>query len=288
MRAMFRLRPQPPPPPLPAPRHPRRPTPPGRPPAVRLRGLAVGYGGRALLRDIDLAVAPGEIFAVIGGSGCGKSTLLRTMEGLVEPVEGRVEIAGRLFAAAAKEVDEESRHDLLRHVGALFQGGALFGSMTLQENVEFPLREFSGLPDDAIRETARRKLAQVGLAAAAGKFPSEISGGMAKRAGLARAMALDPDLLFLDEPSAGLDPVTSAALDELVLRLRDESGTAVVLVSHELPSLLAVADRAAYLSAAQRRLLEIGVPRDMADNSPHPEIRDFFHRRATAPHGDTP
>ena len=255
---------------------------PAGPAALEARGLSVGYGGSAVVSDIDFAVAPGEIFAVIGGSGCGKSTLLRTLEGLIPPIAGAVRVAGAPFAEAGAEPDDEERSRRLRRVGALFQGGALFGSMTLLENVGLPLREFTDLPEELVEETARLRLAQVGLAAAAGKYPSEISGGMAKRAGLARALALDPAILLLDEPSAGLDPVTSAGLDSLVLRLRDECGTAVVLVSHELPSLLAVADRALYLSAAKGRPLETGRPREMRDASPHPEIRAFFRRQSAA------
>ena len=168
------------------------------------------------------------------------------------------------------------------------QGGALFGSMTVLENVAFPLREFTELPDDLVLETARLRLAQVGLSAAADRLPSEISGGMAKRAGLARAMALDPRVLFLDEPSAGLDPVTSAGLDELILRLRDAQGTAVVIVSHELPSLRRLADRAAFLSAREHRMLEVGKPSEMADGSPFAEVRAFFNRAPEGEQGDRP
>ena len=257
-------------------------------PAVALRGLAIGHAGRPLLSGIDLEVAPGEIFALLGGSGCGKSTLLRTIEGLLPPVAGRVEIGGRLLAEAGRETPEEVRRGALREVGALFQGGALFGSMTVLENVAFPLREFTELPDDLVLETARLRLAQVGLSAAADRLPSEISGGMAKRAGLARAMALDPRVLFLDEPSAGLDPVTSAGLDELILRLRDAQGTAVVIVSHELPSLRRLADRAAFLSAREHRMLEVGKPSEMADGSPFAEVRAFFNRAPEGEQGDRP
>lgn len=255
-------------------------------PALRCTGLAVGYGGTAVMRDIAFDVAPGEIFAVIGGSGCGKSTLLRTLEGLLPPLCGSVEIAGRLFAAAGVDVEDSVRNSILRGVGALFQGGALFGSMTLLENVEMPLKEFSGFDRGEIRRIARRKLAEVGLSHAESRFPSEISGGMAKRAGLARAMALDPALLFLDEPSAGLDPVASASLDELVLRLRGESGTAIVVVSHELPSLMRIADRCAYLSASERRLLRIAPPDALARDPDFREIRDFFGRKPFMAEGD--
>ena len=260
----------------------------GGEPAVALRALAVGHAGRPPLSGIDLEVAPGEIFALLGGSGCGKSTLLRTIEGLIPPVAGRVEICGRLFAEAGRETPEDIRQTVLREVGALFQGGALFGSMTLLENVAFPLREFTELPEDLVLETARLRLAQVGLAAAAGRLPSEVSGGMARRAGLARAMALDPSVLFLDEPSAGLDPVASAGLDELILRLRDAQGTAVVLVSHALSSLRRIADRAAFLSAAEHRMLEVGVPSEMAAGSEFAEVRAFFNRSPEGAQGDRP
>ena len=241
-------------------------------PAVEATGLAQRFGGRTIFRNVSFRIERGEVFAVLGGSGSGKSTLLRQMIGLLPPTAGQLLVLGRDLARELDAVRPE--------IGVLFQSGALFGSLTLLENVMLPLRALAGLPPAACAAVARAKLAQVGLADAAGALPAQVSGGMAKRAGIARALALDPPLLFLDEPSAGLDPVTSAGLDSLILRLRDTLGTTFVVVSHELPSILAIADRCLMLDAAAQTAVAQGDPRELARSADHPTVRRFFLRQA--------
>ena len=239
-------------------------------PAVAANGLAQRFGSRTIFRNVTFTVARGEVFTILGGSGCGKSTLLRQLIGLLPPTEGDARILGhdiRLDLAAVRA-----------RIGVLFQSGALFGSLTLLENVMLPLRSLTALPPTACAAIARAKLAQVGLAAAEAALPAEISGGMAKRAGIARALALDPPVLFLDEPSAGLDPVISAEIDRLVLRLRESLGTTFVVVSHELASILAIADRCIMLNAEAAGIVAEGDPRALARDSDDPVVRGFFHR----------
>ena len=242
---------------------------------VEARALSVGRGTRVLLRDLSFAIPRGQICVLLGGSGCGKSTLMRTLVGLLPPVAGSVELLGEPFSAA-EEPAGDAQAPLLRRVGVAFQGGALFGSMTVLENVEMPLREFTDLPPPLVRRCAMMRLEQVGLAAAAGRRPRELSGDMQKRVAIARALALDPPVLFLDAPSAGLDPVASAELDELVLRLRDEMGAAFVVVTHELPSVFRIADRALFLDRETHTLLADGAPAALRDDSPHATVREFF------------
>jgi len=246
--------------------------------ALTVEGLVATYGERTILDGVDLRVAPGEVRVVLGGSGSGKSTLLKSCVGLLTPVRGRV----RLLDQSLHELEGAERVALLRRIGVLFQGGALLGSITIRENVALPLREHTDLPEEVIGELVGLKLAAVELSHAANLLPSELSGGMRKRAALARAMALDPDLLFCDEPSAGLDPRTSAELDELLLRLRARFGMAIVVVTHELASIERIADRALMLSAG--KALADGTLDELKRNE-HPEIRAFFGRMAAGEMG---
>jgi phospholipid/cholesterol/gamma-HCH transport system ATP-binding protein len=250
----------------------------GAEPVIRVRDLAARFGGNTVFEHVSFEVRRGEVFVILGGSGCGKSTLLKHMIGLYPPAEGTVEILGQDLAALAGE----ARRALLRRIGVMWQSGALFGSLTLAENVEVPLEEHTALPAEARALVARAKLGLVGLADAAGRLPAEISGGMAKRAGIARAMALDPPILFLDEPSAGLDPITSAGLDALILELARELGTTFVVVTHELQSILAIGDRCIMLDKAARGVIAEGDPRVLRETSTDPVVRAFFRREAMA------
>ena len=250
---------------------------PGEIPAIAAEGLDCGYEGRPVLRDVTFSVAPGEIFFVIGGSGCGKSTLLRHLVGLHEPLRGRVSFHGRPFTAA----DAASRRELLRTFGVLFQGGALWSSLTLRENVALPLEEYTPLGRRERGELAALKLAQVGLQGFEDYYPAEISGGMRKRAGLARALALDPEVVFFDEPSAGLDPVTSRSLDDLIRHVRDTFGTTIVVVSHELASIFALADRAVMLAREEQGIIAAGSPAALLEST-DPRVRAFLTRTAPA------
>jgi phospholipid/cholesterol/gamma-HCH transport system ATP-binding protein len=246
---------------------------------VSVQDLCAVYSGQTILDAVSFEVRRGEIFVIIGGSGCGKSTLLKHMIGLLRPVKGRVLIDG-------DDVGQAGGADLRRilsKIGVAYQNGALFGSMTLLENIRLPLEEFTGLPLDAMNLVARMKLKLVGLKGYSGHMPSELSGGMQKRAAIARAMALDPAVLFLDEPSAGLDPVTSAELDELIKRLADSLGATFVIVSHELPSILAIADRVIMLDKDTRGIVAQGDPRELRDRSNDPRVRRFFNREAAPP-----
>ena len=246
---------------------------------LEAKDLTAGYGTNVILKNLSFGIRQGEILALLGGSGCGKSTLMQTLIGLIPPLAGEVSLGGEVFATPQWQATEEGS-PLLHHLGVMFQGGALFGSQTLLENVTLPLREFTDYSPAIMERIARLKLGLVGLAPFADYFPREISGGMQKRAAIARAMALDPEILFLDEPSAGLDPVTSASLDDLILRIREESGTTVVLVSHELPSINRVADRVLFLDRSIRGLLDEGSPEQLREHSAHSRVRAFFNRTA--------
>jgi phospholipid/cholesterol/gamma-HCH transport system ATP-binding protein len=243
-------------------------------PAIEVQGLTCAYDERVILQDVSFEVRPAEIFFIIGGSGCGKSTLLRNMVGLNTPVAGTVRFLGRPFS----EADEAQRREQLRSFGMLFQGGALWTSLTLRENVSLPLEEYTTLTRAEISDLAALRLAQVGLTGFEDYYPAELSGGMRKRAGLARALALDPDIVFFDEPSAGLDPVTSRHLDGLVRQVRDTFGTTIVIVSHELSSIYSLADRLIMLDGEARGIIAAGRARELARESPDPRVREFLRR----------
>ena len=241
---------------------------------IQVRGLTAAYGDAVILKDISFEVKRGEVFVILGGSGCGKSTLLKHLIGLYPLASGEVLIGGENLATA----EGADRQRILRRFGVTYQSGALFGSMTLSENVTLPIEEFTELPVAAQKVISWMKLRLVGLEGFGGHLPSEISGGMQKRAAIARAMALDPAVLFLDEPSAGLDPVTSAELDALILSLREGLGMTFVIVTHELPSIYAVGDRVIMLDKRKKGIIAEGDPRDLRDHSEDPFVRKFFRR----------
>jgi phospholipid/cholesterol/gamma-HCH transport system ATP-binding protein len=243
-------------------------------PAILVEDVEIAYGDFVIQRNLHFAVRRGEIFVIMGGSGCGKTTVMRSMVGLKAPARGRIIIDGISFWEAAPAVRER----LARSFGIVYQSGALWSSMTLAENVALPLGEYTDLSRAEIRDVVALKLALVGLAGFEDFYPSEISGGMRKRAGVARALALDPSFLFFDEPSAGLDPVTSSLLDDLIIELRDSLGTTMVLVTHELPSIFAIADTAVYLDAETRTQLATGHPKALLRDPPDPKIRAFLTR----------
>ena len=241
---------------------------------VEVRDLTIGYGERIVMENLNFKISAGEIVCIMGGSGCGKSTLLKHLIGLYEPMKGDILIRSRSIVSA----DEKEKKAIMRSFGVTYQGGALFGSMTVAENVELPLREYTDLPLAERMEIARKKLELVGLAGFGDYMPSELSGGMRKRAGLARALVLEPDLLFFDEPSAGLDPLCSADLDRLILSLRDEFGATVVIITHELDSIFAIGDRGLMLDKARRTIVADGNPAILAKESEDPWVRNFLNR----------
>jgi len=243
-------------------------------PHIVVRGLTMAYGDLVVMRDLSFTIRRGDIFIIMGGSGCGKSTLMRHMIGLKQPATGRILIGGE----SLWETEGEARAGLLRRLGVMYQSGALWSALTLLENVALPLQQFTTLRPGVIREIAAYKLALVGLAGFEDYYPSEISGGMQKRAGVARAMALDPEALFFDEPSAGLDPVSAYRLDELIQELREGLGTTMVVVTHELESLLAIGTNSVYLDAETRTMAAQGAPRVLLDRCRDPRVQAFLTR----------
>ncbi len=243
-------------------------------PVISVKDLDMGYGSLILMRDLNFTVNREDIFIIMGGSGCGKSTLLKILIGLKEPSRGQVFYDGKSFW----EMDAEDRERIMKRFGVLYQSGALWSSMTLAENVALPLEQYTDLGPSQVREVASLKLSLVGLAGFEEFYPSEISGGMRKRAGLARAMALDPDVLFFDEPSAGLDPVSSRLLDDLILELRDSLGSTIVVVTHELASIFAIGNNSIYLDADSQTITGSGDPRKLLAESQDPKVRKFLTR----------
>ena len=244
-----------------------------RPAHIEVRELSMAYGEFIVQRDLSFTVNKGDVFVIMGGNGCGKTTLMRALIGLQRPAAGSVRYGGEDFWSAA----EEDRERMKRRLGILFQGGALWSSLTLAENVALPLAEYTGLPSRRIAEIVSFKLALVGLAGFEEFYPSELSGGMKKRAGLARAMALDPDILIIDEPSSGLDPLTARRLDDLILELRDSLGATIVVISHDLASILAIGSDSIYLDADTHTMIATGNPQQ-ALQSGDPKVRHFLTR----------
>lgn len=241
---------------------------------IAVKNLTMAYGSRIIQQDISFEVPRGEICIIMGGSGCGKSTLMRHMVGLKEPCKGDVFIHGESLWQA----DEEQQAELLRKIGVMYQGGALWSAMTLAENIELPLQRYTNLSENQCREMAEFKLALVGLSGFEDYYPSEISGGMQKRASIARAMALDPEIIFFDEPSAGLDPISSRQLDELILQLRDSLNMTFIVITHELPSIFAIGTHGIFLDAERKTKIAEGSPRYMLEHSNEPKVIEFLSR----------
>lgn len=243
-------------------------------PHITVRNLTMAYGDNVIQRELNFSVARGDIFIIMGGSGCGKSTLLRTMVGLKEPAGGQVLYDNLDFW----ESEPQERGRIMQCFGILYQSGALWSSMTLAENIAFPLEEYTDLPSATVREVVALKLSLVGLAGFEQYYPAEISGGMRKRAALARAMALDPEILFFDEPSAGLDPISARRLDDLILELRESLGATVVVVTHELASIFAIATDSIFLGTRAQTMIAQGNPKDLLAETDIEEVRNFLTR----------
>jgi phospholipid/cholesterol/gamma-HCH transport system ATP-binding protein len=244
---------------------------------ITVNGLTIAYGDLVVMRDLNFEVQDKDIFIIMGGSGCGKSTLLRHLIGLQEPAKGTIHYDGEDFTAT----DPDARQAFIRRFGVMYQSGALWSALTLGENIAMPLQEVGKYPPATVRDLVAYKLALVGLSGFEDYYPSEVSGGMKKRAGIARAMALDPDILFLDEPSAGLDPLSARRLDDLILTLRDSLGSTVVIVTHELASIFSIATQALFLDTATRTQGALGPPCELRDHSENPAVRLFLNRGET-------
>jgi phospholipid/cholesterol/gamma-HCH transport system ATP-binding protein len=251
---------------------------------IEVRGLTMRYGPLVVMEDLSFQVRRGEIFVIMGGSGSGKSTLLKHLIGLRAPAEGSILFEGEDFL----EADERTRKGILRRMGVLYQNGALWSGLTLAENVALPLEEYTELDARSIGEVVSLKLALVGLRGFEAFYPAEISGGMRKRAALARATALDPEVLFFDEPSSGLDPITASRLDDLILQLRDSFGTTIVVVSHDLDSIFKIADRALFLDIKEKTMTAMGTPEALRESPPSDEVRRFMTRSSEAGPSERP
>ena len=245
-------------------------------PAIEVNDLSIGYGNFVVQKDLNFTINQGDIFIIMGGSGCGKSTVLRALYGMQAPLGGSVLIEGENLW----DLDEDERQGILKNSGVVFQSSGLWSTMTLAENISLVLETYTNLTPDEQLEVARLKLALVGLNGFEDFYPSEISGGMQRRAGVARALALDPKILFLDEPSAGLDPINSRRLDELILQLRDSLGATFVIVTHELPSIFTIGNNAVVLDPASKTQIETGDPKWLRDNSANASVKEFLNRGA--------
>ena len=243
-------------------------------PHITVKDLTMAYGDFVLMRDLNFTINRGDVFIIMGGSGCGKSTMMTVLIGLKSPAKGHVFYSDVNFW----ESDPETRDKIIRRAGVMYQSGALWSSMTLAENLALPLETYTDLSPRQIRDVVRMKLALVGLAGFEGFYPSEISGGMQKRAGIARAMALDPEVLFFDEPSAGLDPVSARRLDDLILQLQESLGTTMVVVTHELASIFTIANNSVFLDASKRTMTATGDPKKLLAETKDPTLRLFLTR----------
>jgi len=247
-------------------------------PVIDVRNLTLAYGSRVIQQDVSFTVGAGDIFVIMGGSGCGKSSLLKNLLGLVEPATGQIFYGDTEFVSA----DAMTRQQLRRGWGITYQSGGLISAMTLAENVALPLQQYTSYSDSDVADVVALKLALVGLDGYQSYLPAEISGGMRKRAALARAIALDPDILFFDEPSAGLDPISSRLLDDLIVQLKESTGATVVMVTHELASIFAIATNSIYLDARTRRMIDSGNPAWLREHSEHAVVRQFLGRAAAS------